>query len=85
MTQLYRTAVASMVVGAFGMMISLTPFGMEIEENMGLHLLFKIRGKRRVPPDVIIITLDKASVIISICPRLPENGRVHCMPVLSII
>ena len=61
MTQLYRTAVASMVVGAFGMVMSLTPLGMELEENMGLHLLFKIRGKRKAPPDVIIITLDKAS------------------------
>jgi adenylate cyclase len=61
MSQLYRTAVASMVVGAFGMVMSLTPLGMELEENIGLHLLFKIRGKRKAPPDVIIITLDKAS------------------------
>jgi adenylate cyclase len=50
-----------MVVGAFGMAMSLTPFGMGLEENIGLHLLFKMRGERKAPPDVIIITLDKAS------------------------
>ncbi|MGD8661531.1 MAG: CHASE2 domain-containing protein, partial [Desulfobacterales bacterium] len=61
MTQLYRTAVASMVVGAFGMAMSLTPFGTGLEENMGLHLLFKVRGIRKAPPDVVIITLDKTS------------------------
>ncbi len=73
MTQLYRTAVASMVVGAFGMVMSLTPFGMELEENLGLHLLFKTRGKRRVPPDVIIITLDKASADHLHLPSTPRK------------
>ena len=73
MSQLYRTAAASMVVGAFGMMMSLTPFGMELEENTGLHLLFKIRGKRRVPPDVIIITLDKASADHLHLPSAPRK------------
>jgi adenylate cyclase len=73
MTQLYRTAVASMVVGAFGMVMSLTPFGMELEENTGLHLLFKTRGKHRAPPDVIIITLDKASADHFHLPSVPRK------------
>ncbi len=73
MTQLYRTAVASMLVGAFGMVMSLTPLGMELEENIGLHLLFKIRGKRKAPPDVIIITLDKASADHLHLPSAPRK------------
>jgi len=73
MTQLYRTAVASMLVGAFGMVMSLTPFGMELEENLGLHLLFKTRGKRKAPPDVIIITLDKASADFLHLPSAPRK------------
>ena len=73
MTQLYRTAVASMVVGAFGMVMSLTPLGMELEENVGLHLLFKIRGKRKAPPEVIIITLDKASADQLHLPSTPRK------------
>ncbi len=62
-----------MMVGAFGMVVSLTPFGMEVEENMGLHLLFKMRGKRRAPPDVIIITLDKASADHLNLPAAPRK------------
>jgi len=73
MTQLYRTAVASMVVGVFGMVISLAPLGMELEENIGLHLLFKIRGKRKAPSDVIIITLDKASADRLQLPSTPRK------------
>ncbi len=61
MTQLHRIAVASMALGAFGMIMSLTPFGLELEENLGLHVLFDMRGERKVPQDVIIITLDQAS------------------------
>ena len=73
MTQLYRTAVVSLVIGAFGMVISLTPFGMGLEENMGLHLLFKARGSRKAPPDVIIITLDKASADHLQLPSAPRK------------
>ena len=72
MTQLYRTAVVSLVMGVFGMVISLAPFGMGLEENMGLHLLFKVRGSRKAPSDVIIITLDKAS---SDRLQLPSSPR----------
>ncbi len=61
------------MVGAFGMLAGLTPFGMELEENMGLHLLFKMRGKRRAPSDVIIITLDKASADHFHLPSAPRK------------
>ena len=61
MTQLFRITVAGMVAGAFWMVISLTPFGMALEENAGLHVLFKIRGKRSAPSEVVIISLDKAT------------------------
>jgi adenylate cyclase len=73
MTQLYRTAVASLVVGALGVVISLTPFGMELEENVGLHFLFKARGSRKAPSDVIIITLDKASADHLQLPSVPRK------------
>jgi adenylate cyclase len=73
MTQLFKTAVAGMVVVAFGMVIGLTPFGMELEENTGLHLLFKTRGKRAAPPDVIIISLDKASADRLQLPSAPRK------------
>ncbi len=62
-----------MVVVAFGMVISLTPFGMALEENAGLHLLFKIRGKRSAPSEVVIISLDKATSAHLDLPSAPRK------------
>ena len=43
------------------MVLSLTPFGAFLEENFGLHFLFKQRGARSAPLDVVVISMDKAS------------------------
>ena len=56
-----KAAVTGLVIAAFGLVISLTPFGASLEENFGLHLLFKTRGPRKAPSEVVIITMDKAS------------------------
>ena len=61
MALLSKATIAGLVVGALGLVISLTPFGASLEEDLGLHLLFKIRGPRRAPTDVVIITMCKAS------------------------
>jgi adenylate cyclase len=53
--------------------MSITPFGKELEENTGLHLLFKMRGVRRAPPDVIVITLDKSSADHFNLPTAPRK------------
>jgi adenylate cyclase len=73
MIQLYKAAVAGLVVGVLGIVMTLTPFGTEIEENMGLHLLFKMRGMRRPPPDAVIIALDKASADHFRLPTVPRK------------
>ena len=70
MRRLLKVTAAGLSVGILGVIMSITPVGKELEENAGLHLLFKMRGVRRAPPDVLVITLDKAS----------ENGRALCMP-----
>jgi len=62
-----------MVVGTLGVIITITPFGKELEENAGLHLLFKMRGVRRAPPDVIVITLDKSSADHFNLPTAPRK------------
>jgi len=61
MALLSKATIAGLVVGVLGLVISLTPFGASLEENFGLQLLFKIRGSRRAPTEVVIITMDKAS------------------------
>jgi len=73
MHRLLKVAAAGLVVGILGAIISITPFGKELEENAGLHLLFKMRGVRRAPPDVIVITLDKSSADHLSLPTAPRK------------
>lgn len=42
-------------------MLNFTQFGPEMEESFGLYLLFRMRGVRQVPPEVVLITLDNES------------------------
>jgi adenylate cyclase len=49
------------LTGLLGLLIILTPFGLNLEENLGLDLLFKLRGVRQAPPEVIVVSIDKLS------------------------
>ena len=48
-------------MGFLGLVASITPAGIALEENMGLHLLFRLRGARRAPPDVVVVATESAS------------------------
>ena len=73
MHRLLKAAAAGLVVGTLGVLLGTTPFGKELEENAGLHLLFKMRGVRRAPPDVIVISLDKSSADHFNLPTTPRK------------
>jgi adenylate cyclase len=73
MHRLLKVAAAGLVVGIIGVIMSITPYGKELEENAGLHLLFKMRGVRRAPPEVIVITLDKSSADHLSLPTAPRK------------
>lgn len=49
------------LAGLTGALLSITPIGLELEENFGLDGLFLWRGARPVPSEVVIVTLDKTS------------------------
>ena len=59
MSRLFKAAISCLLAGIFGVL--LIPFTLELEESLGLHLLFKLRGAREVPSDVVVVTLDKLS------------------------
>ena len=61
MSGITKSAMVGLVVGFLGLIVAIAPFGTALEESLGLHLLFKLRGVRRVPSDVVIITMDKQS------------------------
>ena len=57
-----RKAVANgLFTAILGLLISLAPFGLYFEEATGLDLLFKLRGPREAPAEIIIVTMDKVS------------------------
>jgi adenylate cyclase len=62
MTRLSKAIIASLFIGTLGVIASLTPIGFALEENIGLDLLFRLRGFRKPPSDVVIVSMDKASV-----------------------
>ncbi|HWS16143.1 MAG TPA: adenylate/guanylate cyclase domain-containing protein [Candidatus Methylomirabilis sp.] len=60
-SRLAPSAILGLITGIAGLGASLAPFGLFLEENTGLKLLFHLRGPREPPPEVLIVTVDKAS------------------------
>jgi len=50
-----------LLTGIVGLVISFSSFGLDIEENVGLEILFHLRGVRKAPSDVVVVGLDKLS------------------------
>ncbi|SPD75779.1 Adenylate/guanylate cyclase with Chase sensor [uncultured Desulfobacterium sp.] len=61
MSRAKKALVGGLLTGIFGLV--LIPFMCGLEEDTGLDLLFKLRGKRPAPSDVVIVTLDKESAL----------------------
>ena len=60
-SRIARSAILGLVIGIAGLGASLAPVGLYLEENIGLELLFRLRGPRTAPPEVLIVAVDKAS------------------------
>ncbi|HKJ15382.1 MAG TPA: SpoIIE family protein phosphatase [Desulfobulbales bacterium] len=59
--RLLKAATLGLVVGILGLLISPFQFAMNLEEDTGLGLLFKLRGPRKPPADVVVVSIDKQS------------------------
>lgn len=56
---LSRTIILGLLIGLSGVVIGFIPFVSSLEENIDLGLLFKLRGPRQPPSNVIIVNIDK--------------------------
>ena len=72
MSRLQKAVAVGLFTGILGLVISLAPLGLYLEEALGLDLLFKLRGQREVPAEIIIVTMDKVSSDIL---KLPDQPR----------
>ena len=61
MPRLYKAILLGLLVGIAGLVISLFHFAIDLEENAGLGLLFKLRGVKTAPSDVVVVSIDKES------------------------
>ena len=61
MSPLSKAILLGFLVGVFGLIASPFRFTLGIEENTGLGLLFKLRGARQPPSDVVVISIDRES------------------------
>jgi len=73
MSRLRKAIIVSLFVGILGIIASLSPIGVGLEENIGLDVLFKLRGLRTPPSEVVIVSLDKTSADKLQLPTDPEK------------
>ncbi len=61
MPGLKKTIFFSAAIGFFGLLAAVVPWIGALEEGIGLHMLFQMRGVRSAPEDVVVIALDRQS------------------------
>ena len=61
MSRLSKGTFIGVAAGILGIVASGMPAGLYLEENFGLEVLFRLRGHRAPPPDVVIVSIDKES------------------------
>ena len=73
MLRLSKAIIICLLFGILGVIASLAPMVLDLEENLGLNLLFRLRGIRKPPSDVIIVSLDRVSVDTLNLPADPDK------------
>jgi len=61
MTRQAKALLLGILTGLFGVVVSSLPVMHALEESTGLDLLFKLRGTRPPPEDVVVLSIDKLS------------------------
>jgi adenylate cyclase len=71
MLRILKATVLGLLTGVLGLVLGLLPFGHDLEENIGLEVLFKLRGTRQAPADVVIVGIDDLSAAALNLPNDP--------------
>ena len=69
-SRLPKPVILGLFVGIVGIIAGLLPLSLSLDENVGLDFLFKLRGGRQAPSDVVVVSIDKES---SERLNLPDN------------
>lgn len=60
-SRLKKAFLLGCIVALCGLIVTILPVGSIIEEDIGLDILFKLRGARKAPKEVVVIAIDKSS------------------------
>ena len=60
MSRFKRAAILGIFTGAMGF-LAVTPWGVSLEERLGLAWMFRVRGSIEPPPEVVVVDIDKDS------------------------
>ena len=74
-----KALLLGLFTGMLGILASLIPFVLDLEEKAGLDWLFSLRGARTPPSDVVVVAVDKPSADTLELPVEPEKWprRLH--------
>lgn len=61
------------MIGSIGLLLSPFPFILNLEENIGLGLLFKLRGVAQPSEEVVVVSIEKASSDYLGLPNNPDK------------
>jgi adenylate cyclase len=86
-SRLLKALPLGLLLGVAGLLFSFFQFAHELEEDVGLGLLFKLRGPRQAPGDAVVVSIDKESAVqlgISENPeRWPRSLHARLLEVLT--
>ena len=69
-TRLLKALPLGLLIALTGLTVSFFQFAHDLEEDIGLGLLFKLRGPRQAPGDAVVVSIDKESADQL---KIPEN------------
>ncbi len=74
-----RGILFGLAVGTLGVIVSLPPISVQVEERLGLAYLFHRRGPQPPPSEVVIVSIDRQSSQVLGLPPQPEKWprRLH--------
>ncbi len=72
-----RLILISIIVIVSGLILSLTPLGRWLEEDISLSWLFKLRGEIDAPRDVVVVSIDQDSSRNLTLPNKPRKWPRH--------
>ena len=61
MSRILKALPLGLLLGLTGLILSFFQFSHDFEEDVGLGLLFKLRGVRQAPSDAVVISIDRES------------------------